>query len=214
MTRQFDREMQAVLERLARGGEKPGLLLHVCCAPCSSAVLERLHEAFRVTVFFDNPNMDSAPEFEKRLEETRRFIRETGWAEALVHSPYQPETWRKAVRGLEGEPEGGKRCAVCFALRLGNAAREARARGCAFFTTTLTLSPLKDAGLLNRLGEEAGAAAGVPFLASDFKKRGGYLRSLELSRLHSLYRQDYCGCVFSKIERDRRRESCRQGGEV
>ena len=207
--RQFDREMQAVLERLARGGERPGLLLHVCCAPCSSAVLERLHQAFRVQLFFDNPNMDSAGEFARRLAETRRLAEETGWAEAVLEAPYQPETWREAVRGLEGEPEGGRRCAACFALRLANAAREAKARGCACFTTTLTLSPRKDAALLNRLGEEAGAAAGIPFLASDFKKRGGYPRSIELSRLHGLYRQDYCGCVYSKIERDKRRESCK-----
>ncbi len=211
MARQFDREMQAVLEGLRAGGEKPGLLMHVCCAPCSSAVLERLHAAFQVTVFFDNPNMDSQEEFERRLLETCRLVQETGWAAAIVHSPYAPETWREAVRGLEQEPEGGRRCEACFVLRLKNAAREAKVRGCAYFTTTLTLSPRKDAALLNRLGEEAGKEAGVPFLASDFKKRGGYPRSIQLSRLHSLYRQDYCGCVFSKIERGRQRESCKQG---
>jgi len=206
--RHFDREMQAVLDGLKAGGQKPGLLLHVCCAPCSSSVLERLHGAFRVTVFFDNPNMDSACEYARRLEETRRLVQETGWAEALVHAPYEPEVYREAIRGLEGEPEGGLRCRACFALRLRRAAREGKARKLGYFTTTLTLSPLKDAVLLNQLGEEAAAEAGATFLASDFKKRGGYPRSIELSRLHHLYRQDYCGCAFSKIERDRRRESC------
>lgn len=206
--RQFDREMQRVMEGLQAEGKRPGLLLHVCCAPCLSSILERLKEAFRVTLFFDNPNLDSREEFERRLAETRRFARETGWADRVAASPYQPETWREAVRGLEAEPEGGLRCRACFALRLGNAAREAGRRGLPYFTTTLTLSPLKNAALLNALGEEAAAAAGVTFLASDFKKRGGYPRSIELSRLHSLYRQDYCGCAFSKIERDKRRDSC------
>lgn len=211
--RQFDREMQSVMTGLKAGGIKPGLLLHVCCAPCSSSVLERLAEAFRVRVFFDNPNLDSPEEFERRLSETRRLADETGWAKVVAASPYQPETWREAVRGLEGEPEGGLRCRACFALRLGNAAREAAVQGLPYFTTTLTLSPMKDAALLNSLGEEAAKAAGVTFLASDFKKRGGYPRSIELSRLHSLYRQDYCGCVFSKIERDKRLETCKQDRE-
>ncbi|MDD4080220.1 MAG: epoxyqueuosine reductase QueH [Eubacteriales bacterium] len=205
--RHFDREMREILHGLKAGGEKPGLLLHVCCAPCSSSVLERLYEAFRVTVFFDNPNMDSNDEYTRRLEETRRLVRETGWADALVHAPYEPEVYLEAIRGLESEPEGGLRCRACFALRLSRAARETKARGLDYFTTTLTLSPRKDAALLNQLGEEAGEEAGAAFLASDFKKRGGYPRSIELSRLHQLYRQDYCGCAFSKIERDRRRES-------
>ena len=207
MVRQFDREMRAVLGQLEKGGERPGLLLHVCCAPCSSAVLERLHQVFSVRVFFDNPNMDSREEFDRRLEETRRLVSETGWAREVIHAPYTPEVYQEAVKGLEQEPEGGLRCQACFALRLGRAAREARERGCPYFTTTLTLSPHKDAALLNALGEEAAAQAGVTFLASDFKKRSGYPRSIELSRLHSLYRQDYCGCVFSKIERDKRRNS-------
>ena len=210
--RQFDREMREALAGLKEKGGRPGLLLHVCCAPCSSSVLERLHEAFRVLVFFDNPNLDSAEEFARRLAETRRLAEETGWAEEIIAPPYAPETWREAVRGLEGEPEGGRRCEACFALRLKNAAREAKTRHCDYFTTTLTLSPRKDAPLLNRLGEEAGKAAGVTFLASDFKKRGGYPRSIELSRLHSLYRQDYCGCVFSKIERQKQKETCKEGG--
>ena len=211
--RHYDREMQEVLGALKAGDQRPGLLLHVCCAPCSSSVLERLHAAFKLKVFFDNPNMDSGREYAWRLEEARRLVAQTGWAEEIIEAPYEPAAYREAIRGLEGEPEGGLRCRACFALRLSRAAREARARNLPYFTTTLTLSPRKDAALLNELGEAAGQEAGVAFLASDFKKRGGYPRSIELSRLHQLYRQDYCGCAFSKIERDRRRESCKQAAD-
>jgi predicted adenine nucleotide alpha hydrolase (AANH) superfamily ATPase len=194
----FDRQMQATLDAHARSGERPSLLLHVCCAPCSSAVLERLNAAFRVTVHFDNPNLDSESEFALRAGEAQRLVRETGWAEGFILSPYEPQTWAAAIRGLEGEPEGGARCAACFRLRLGRAAGLAKELGFDYFTTTLTLSPRKDAALLNRLGREAAEAAGVAFLPGDFKKRGGYARSVALSRQYGLYRQDYCGCVYSR----------------
>ncbi len=194
----FDRRMAEIIAANASGGERPGLLLHVCCAPCSSAVLERLHAAFRVFVHFDNPNMDTADEYERRALEAERLVRGTGWAESFLLAPYDPETWEEAVHGLEGEPEGGARCAVCFRLRLSRAAQAAREASCDWFSTTLTLSPRKDAALLNRIGVEEGEIAGVPFLPSDFKKRGGYPRSIELSRELGLYRQDYCGCVYSR----------------
>lgn len=194
----YDLLMQKTVSGLKTRGEKPLLLLHVCCAPCSSAVLERLRDDFRILVFFDNPNLDSAEEFALRAGETARLVDETGWADEVIVAPYDPRAYLEAVRGLEGEKEGGARCQACLRLRLSRAARMARERSCAFFTTTLTISPQKDAALLNQLGFEAGEAAGVPFLPSDFKKRGGFLRSVELSRAHSLYRQDYCGCAFSK----------------
>ncbi|HSK69438.1 MAG TPA: epoxyqueuosine reductase QueH [Candidatus Limnocylindria bacterium] len=194
----FDRRMQELMEAHASAGERPSLLLHVCCAPCSSAVLERVHAAFRVTVLFDNPNMDTAREYAIRAGEAERLAKETGWPEGFILAPYDPQAWEQVVLGLENEPEGGARCAACFRLRLRRSARAAADMGFRWFTTTLTLSPRKDAALLNRIGAEEGEAAGVAFLPSDFKKRNGYLRSLELSRRFGLYRQDYCGCVYSR----------------
>lgn len=197
-TLNYDTALSRLLDDFASQGRRPRLLLHVCCAPCSTAVLERLAEAFEVVVFFDNPNLDSDKEHALRAGETRRLLLQTGWAEQVIISPYEPAVYREAVRGLENEPEGGARCAACFTLRLGRSARAARDLGCDWFTTTLTISPRKDATLLNTLGRAAGEAAGVPFLPSDFKKRGGYQRSVELSREFGLYRQDYCGCAYSR----------------
>lgn len=198
--RNFDREMSRVLEGLEGSSEKPRLLLHVCCAPCSTTVLERLAAAFDITVFFDNPNLDSAEEHDLRAEEVKRLLDIGGWASRVVISPYQPEAFYAAVKGLEKEPEGGARCRACFRLRLSRSALAAKELACPYFTTSLTVGPRKDAALLNELGEEAAKAAGLTFLASDFKKRGGYQRSVALSREFGIYRQDYCGCVFSKRE--------------
>lgn len=188
-----DLEMQEIM----RGAAGKTLLLHSCCAPCSSACLERLAPVFSVTVFFYNPNMDTAEEYLRRKEEEIRFLNETGLA-AFLDCDYSPEDYRAATSGLEGEPEGGARCRECFRLRLTKTAERAKADGFDYFATTLTLSPLKNAALINALGEEIGREHGVFYLPSDFKKRNGYLRSVELSKEHSLYRQNYCGCVYSK----------------
>lgn len=197
---------QQEMERVIAGLDgRPRLLLHVCCAPCSSAVLEKLHPHFAVTVYFDNPNMDTQEEFDRRAEEEQRFVAETGLAEQVVVVPYAPQRYMAAVRGLETEKEGGARCAACFRLRLLNAAQYAKEHGFDFFTTTLTISPLKNAELLNRIGEEAARETGARFLPGDFKKKEGYKRSIELSKQHGLYRQDYCGCVFSRRERENQR---------
>lgn len=200
-------QMLDILASLEQGEKKPRLLLHVCCAPCSSAVLERLHKFFDIILYFDNPNLDTAEEFDRRALEADRLVKETAWAEEVVIVPYDPETYLAAVKGLEGEREGGKRCAACFDLRLARSAEAAKARKCDWFTTTLTISPRKNASLLNDIGHLAGERAGVPFLPSDFKKQGGFLRSIELSRKFGLYRQDYCGCAFSKEERHSRHET-------
>lgn len=194
----YDGLMARLLEGLQSGGQKPLLLLHVCCAPCSAAVLERLADTFRIIVFFDNPNLDTAREHSLRAGETLRLIKESGWAEQVIISPYDPKAFRDAVHGLEDEAEGGARCEACFHLRLTHASQAAADLQCSWFTTTLSVSPRKDAALLNHLGVAAGEAAGVPFLPSDFKKRGGYQRSVQLSRQFGLYRQDYCGCAFSR----------------
>ncbi len=196
--RNYESDMQTELHRLAGQGEKPRLLLHCCCAPCASAALERLEDAFAVTLYYDNPNMDTAEEYEKRAEDLRRLALEWPRPHPCVTAPYQPAAFLEAVRGLENEPEGGARCAACFRLRLHRCARYAAAEGFGYFASTLTVGPRKDAGAISLIGSRAGALEGVAFLPSDFKKRGGFLRSVALSREYGLYRQDYCGCAFSR----------------
>lgn len=198
MKENFDLKMQ---ETIATLGERKRLLLHVCCAPCSTSVLERLQPYFDIGIYFYNPNMDSQTEFDRRLTETRRLIQRTGLAKEVIETGYDSQDFFEAIQGLEKEKEGGLRCQKCFALRLTASARYAKTHGFDFFTTTLTVSPRKDARILNQLGNEIAKREGVAFLPSDFKKRSGYLRSVQLSKEHDLYRQDYCGCIFSKAER-------------
>lgn len=189
----YDEKMRA--EMAAGAGKK--LLLHSCCAPCSSYCLEQVAAVLKTTVFYYNPNLDSAEEYEKRKNEQIRFLRETGLADFL-DCGYSPQEFAAIARGLENEKEGGARCKECFALRLTRTAEEAARRGYDYFATTLTVSPLKNAALINEIGFALQEKTGVKYLPSDFKKRGGYLRSIELSKEHGLYRQDYCGCVYSK----------------
>lgn len=185
----LDKLMQSTAEK-AKGKR---LLLHCCCAPCSSACLERLKDYFKITVLFYNPNIED-DEYEKRKAELIRLIGQTGWAD-FMDCDHDTAEFYDAVKGLEAEPEGGARCAVCFELRLKKTAEIALAQDFDYFATTLTLSPLKNAKLINEIGERLG---GERWLYSDFKKRGGYLRSTQLSAEYGLYRQNYCGCVFSE----------------
>ena len=198
----YDKLMQEEL----RGARDKRLLLHSCCAPCSSHCLSELSPQIGVTVLYYNPNLDCAEEYEKRKREQLRFLRETGLADFL-DCDYAPEEYLFSVRGLEEEKEGGARCAVCFRLRLERTALEAKARGFDYFATTLTVSPLKNAKLINTIGFAVAEEVGVKYLPSDFKKRGGYLHSVRLSEKYGLYRQDYCGCAFSKAERERQKEN-------
>jgi len=199
-------EMERELARIEKDGRRPRLLIHSCCAPCSSYVLERLTPVFDIAVYFYNPNIAPEAEFLRRVDEQRRLIAEMPHAGRieLIQGTYDAEAFYELARGLESVPEGGERCTRCFRLRLSRAAREAAERGFDYFTTTLTISPLKDAQRLNAIGAELSAQTGVPWLYSDFKKKNGYKRSCELSAQYDLYRQDYCGCVYSKLERDRR----------
>ncbi len=197
----YDKLMQEEL----KGAWDKRLLLHSCCAPCSSHCLSELSPQIGVTVLYYNPNLDCAEEYEKRKREQLRFLRETGLADFL-DCDYAPEDYLFSVRGLEEEKEGGARCAVCFRLRLERTAREAKARGFDYFATTLTVSPLKNAKLINTIGFAVAEEVGVKYLPSDFKKRGGYLHSVRLSEEYGLYRQDYCGCAFSKAERERQKQ--------
>ena len=194
MKRNFDREMTKTLEKIERG---TALLLHSCCAPCSSACLERLKDFFKITVFYYNPNIDEKEEYEKRKAEQKRFLQETGWADFL-DCDHDENAFEEMAKGYEAEPERGKRCYLCYELRLNKTAQTAKEKGFPWFATTLTLSPYKNAEWLNEIGENVGGRYGVNYLCTDFKKQGGYHRSIELSNEHGLYRQDFCGCRFSK----------------
>jgi len=172
------------------------LLLHVCCGPCSTEVIERLALEYEPTLLFFNPNIDPPEEYERRLGEARRYAEERGLE--FVKGEHDHGEWLDAVNGLEEEPEGGKRCAACFELRLTAAARKAKEFGIGLFTTTLTISPHKSANMVNEAGVRAARDAGVKFLEADFKKKDGFKKSLDLSKEAGMYRQDYCGCEFSR----------------
>lgn len=175
------------------------LLLHVCCGPCSTTVLERLFHNYDITVFFFNPNIGPAEEYELRRDESKRFIEQAyGPDVKFIEGNPDPGLFYHIARGLEKEPEGGRRCQACFRLRLEETARYAQENQFDLFCTTLTVSPHKDAMLINRIGEEAAEKMGsVSYLPSDFKKQNGFRRSVEISKENGLYRQKYCGCVFS-----------------
>ena len=204
MIRNYSKELNKLMEALCRENKRPTLLLHACCAPCSSAVLEQLTEQFAVSVLFFNPNIAPKTEFEKREAELERLIREMPAARdaKLIRTEYDPKQFYDAVCGMEDIPEGGERCFRCYRLRLEAAAKYAKEHGFDYFTTTLSISPLKNAAKLNEIGEALAEQYGVPHLPSDFKKKEGYKRSIILSKEYGLYRQDFCGCIFSKRERE------------
>ena len=204
--RNYQKELDRFIEEIRNEGRVPKLLLHACCAPCSSYCLEYLSQYMEITVFYFNPNITEKKEYEYRVSEEKRLIRELPAVHPIsfLEGDYCPERYFMAVKGHEADPEGGDRCTICFEQRLEEAAKAAKEGDFDFFTTTLTISPLKDAERLNRIGEEMGARYGVSWLGSDFKKKNGYRRSTELSREYGLYRQNYCGCVFSKREAQER----------
>ncbi len=205
----YQKELDKVIEVLQRQGRVPRLLLHSCCAPCSSYVLEYLSRYFEITVFYYNPNIYPPEEFGKRVEEQKRLIAQLPAEHPIsfLDGPYEPERFYEMARGLEQIPEGGARCFKCYRLRLSETAEMARAGKYDYFTTTLSISPLKNAEKLNEIGGQLAKDYGVDYLYSDFKKRNGYKRSTELSREYGLYRQDYCGCVFSMRERRAQQEA-------
>lgn len=202
---------QKMLEKIIADipeGSSPTLLLHSCCAPCSSYCLEYLSQYFKITLLYYNPNISPREEFEKRTEELRRLVSQLPMkhpAEVVVPE-YRPEEFYNAVNGMEDIPEGGERCFVCYRLRLEKSAQYAAEHGFDYFCSTLSISPMKNAQKLNEIGAELSEIYPVKLLPSDFKKKGGYLRSIELSREYGLYRQNYCGCVFSKQEAENRKQ--------
>ena len=194
---------EGIIAQIEKQGVKPTLLLQVCCAPCSSYVMEYLSRYFDITLYFYNPNISPESEYTFRLEELRRLTTELPEARGvkLSEGEYNHQAFLDMARGLETLPEGGERCRRCYALRLTDTAKKAKAEGFDWFTTTLSISPHKNADWLNEIGEGLQQEYGVPYLFSDFKKKNGYKRSIELSRQYNLYRQDYCGCAFSKATR-------------
>lgn len=194
----YHKQLQAIIDGIDPASP-PSLLLHACCAPCSSSVLERLASHFRITVFYYNPNISTLAEYEKREAELKRLISliPRKYPISFVSVGWEHETFLEMVKGYEEEPEGGARCHRCYEMRLRRTARLAKRLKYDYFTTTLSLSPLKNAQKINEIGEKLSAEFAVHHLPSDFKKEDGYKRSVELSREYDLYRQDYCGCIYS-----------------
>lgn len=201
--RNFQRELDSIINSI-NTDQPPKLLLHSCCAPCSSYVLEYLSQYFLITVFYYNPNIYPENEFFKRVEEQQRLIKEMPLANPVgfIEKGYDPREFYEAVKGLEHISEGGERCYECYRLRLKKTAELAKELGFDYFTTTLSISPYKNAQWINQLGEELAEKYGVRHLTSDFKKKNGYKRSVEISNMYRMYRQNYCGCVFSMKERE------------
>lgn len=199
----YQKELEKLLVKLEREKKIPRLLLHSCCAPCSSYVLEYLSKHFKITVFYYNPNIFPESEYTKRILEQQTLIEEMEmkYPVSFIAGNYDKEKFYEMARGLEHLKEGKERCFKCYALRLEEAARLAKEGEFDYFTTTLSISPMKNAEKLNEIGNALGREYGVEYLQSDFKKKNGYKRSIELSKEYGLYRQDYCGCVYSMQER-------------
>ena len=197
--RNYQKELDQLIEMIQIEQRRPKLLIHSCCAPCSSYVLEYLSEHFDITIFYYNPNIHPEDEYIRRVEEQQSLIKAMPLQSEVhfIQGEYHPTDYYVSVKGLESEPEGGKRCFVCYELRLRQAAKLAAEMGFDYFATTLSISPHKNAAKLNEIGEMLGKEQGILYLPSDFKKKNGYKRSIELSKEYNLYRQDYCGCVYS-----------------
>jgi hypothetical protein len=211
-TRNFQKELDKLIENMEKNAELgKTLLLHSCCAPCSSYCMEYLRKYFKITVFYYNPNISFQEEYRKRVEEQKRLINaynmeneknNAGYNIDIIEGDYEPDKFYDIAKGLEDCKEGGERCFKCYELRLRKTAELAVKGGFDYFTTTLTISPLKNAAKLNEIGESLAVEYNTNWLMSDFKKKNGYKRSTELSKEYDLYRQDYCGCVYSKQERE------------
>lgn len=202
--RNYQKELDKIIEQVQKENYVPTLFLHSCCAPCSSYVLEYLSRYFSITVFYYNPNIYPRQEYDKRVREIERLVEEMEFIHPvkLVEGRYDPQEFFSMAKGLEDVPEGGERCFKCYRLRMEEAARLAEEGGYDYFTTTLSISPLKNAAKINEIGEELADIYQVSHLPSDFKKKNGYKRSIELSHEFGLYRQNYCGCVYSRRKAD------------
>lgn len=207
--KKMDEILKVVEKENEQGKNPPTLLLHSCCAPCSSYVLEYLTNYFQITILYYNPNISEEKEYRKRVEELKRLLEElpAKYPVAFIEGHYNPDEYYKAVRGLEHLGEKSERCYECYKLRIDYAARLARENGFDYYTTTLSISPHKNAVWLNEIGQQLSDKYGIAYLYADFKKRNGYKRSIELSAQYHLYRQDFCGCIYSKAEEAERKGS-------
>lgn len=194
----YGRILDEKLAQLKASGEKPALLLHACCAPCSSHTLLFLCDYFRITLYFFNPNIAPESEYIYRKEELIRLVKELGLDVEIISEDYNPAPFYELAKGLEDLPERGERCRKCIGYRLRKTAETAKKLGCDYFTTTLTISPHKDCEFINQYGGQLAEEMGIAYLFSDFKKHDGYKHSIQLSKEYNLYRQDYCGCVYSR----------------
>ncbi len=212
----YQKELDALLAQLSQRESVPSLLLHACCAPCSSYVLESLSPYFKITVFFYNPNISPEKEYRARISEQIRLIREMPAENPVnfLEGEYVPSDFLSRVQGMEALPEGGERCFSCYRLRLEETARRAKAGGFDYFASTLSLSPYKNAQKLNEIGMTLARAYQIEWLPNDFKKKNGYRRSIELSRQYGLYRQDYCGCIYSFLRRHPAPQPQENGGPI
>ena len=204
----YQRELDQIIDHLQKEEKVPKLLMHSCCAPCSSYCLSYLAEYFHITIYYYNPNITEQAEYQKRVKEQQRLLGElpVKYPIAFVEGTYEPEVFLAMAKGMEQLPEGGERCFACYELRQRKAAEYAKEHHFDYFTTTLSVSPHKNAAKLNEIGLRLAQEYGIPYLVSDFKKKGGYLKSIELSAEYHLYRQDYCGCVYSKAAREREKQ--------
>lgn len=204
MKENYQKKLNQIINEIQNNNIIPSLLLHSCCAPCSSYVIEYLSNYFNITVYYYNPNIYPLEEYEKRKKEQKEFINKfkTKNKVNIIDSDYNYEDFLKIAESLEKEPEGGNRCSACYILRLENTCLKAKNLNYDYFTTTLTISPYKNSEKINRIGQELENKYQVKYLYSDFKKKEGYKRSIELAKKYNLYRQNYCGCIFSKNERE------------
>lgn len=207
MQNNYSKMTEDIIEKFKDCNKKPSLLLHVCCAPCSSYVLEYLNEHFEITLYYYNPNISPESEYLFRLSELKRLTKEMPLSRAvkILYEPYGESEFLNISKGLENLAEGGARCKKCYRLRLEQTAKISKEKGFDFFTTTLSISPYKNANWLNEIGKELSEKYEIEYLFSDFKKKNGYKRSIELSAVYNLYRQDYCGCIYSKEQAQIRR---------
>lgn len=204
MKKNYDLIMEQELKKISTEEKKPTLLLHSCCAPCSCAVIEYLLKFFDITIYFYNPNITYEEEYIKRLEEQQDYLKKRGYDIKVIPGHYNPQNdFFDKIKGLEKEKEGGQRCYKCYSLRLEDTAIKASENGFDYFSTVLSISPMKNAQWINEIGEELAEKYNIKFLNGDFKKKSRYLQSIHISKEFNLYRQDYCGCIFSKIEREK-----------
>lgn len=198
----YQRKLEEIINKIVSSNYKPKLLLHACCGPCSSYVIEYLSKYFDITIYYFNPNIYPEEEYIRRLEELKKFINSFNSTVKVIEETYIPEEFYKNIKGLEKLGEKSKRCYCCYKLRLDKSAKYAKENNYDYFTTTLSISPYKNAEWINEIGIELEKKYGIKYLFADFKKKNGYKRSLELSKEYKLYRQEYCGCVYSKQERE------------